>query len=95
MTETNPKTFDLSAALSGRSFPEDVKDQLEDFGNYYFWYDGRLYESSNTDSFGFVDMETCELVTPRFGSFEESADYPFFDGRSMREAFDDIEFLAE
>ena len=94
MEDEDELTKDELWELEAKSV-EDVKDQLEDFGNYYFWYDGRLYESSDTDFFGFVDMETCELVTPRFGSFEESADYPFFDGRSMREAFDDIEFLAE
>lgn len=72
----------------------------------FFEYKGHMYVASKLFGYAICDMENevigkydnsaWERISPFFDSgIEEMVEFPFFDGRSMREAFDDIDFYME
>ena len=72
----------------------------------FFEYKGHMYVTSMHFGYAICDMENevtgkyansdWERISPFFdGGIEEMVEYPFFDGRTMREAFDEIDFYME
>lgn len=105
----NVNEIDLSECKTRMEHPsyEDIKLSIDDGGMdmfYIKWRDMQLC-CDYYNHFAFADFTRFDttgnpnsrwmIVTPEFASLDEAADYPLFDGRSLKQVWDECEFFAE
>ena len=104
-----PSGLDLSNSKVRMEHPsyEGIKDSIESGGMdmfYVKWRDMQLC-CDYYNHFAFADFTRFDttgnlnsrwmIITPKFASLDEAADYPLFDGRSLKQVWDECEFFAE
>ena len=100
---------DLNASKVRMEHPsyEDIKDLIDNGGMdmfYIKWRDMQLC-CDYYNHFAFSDFKRYDttgnpnsrwmIITPEFASLDDAVDYPLFDGKSLRQVWDECEFLAE
>lgn len=105
----NVNEIDLSECKTRMEHPcyEGIKDSIECGGMdmfYVKWHDMQLC-CDYYNHFAFADFTRFDttgnpnsrwmIITPEFASLDEAADYPLFDGRSLKQVWDECEFFAE
>jgi hypothetical protein len=101
--------LDLSASKVRMDHPsyEDIKFSIDDGGMdmfYVKWHDMQLC-CDYYNHFAFSDFKRFDttgnansrwkIITPEFSSLDEAVSYPIFDGKSLRQVWDECEFFAE